>query len=197
MPKLGAAVMIILAGTLALSGTPTYQRPVENIEDWGKIVASRQDKVSPVVLGEWLIEERPGLRVIDLRDPAYFARFNIKGSENIAMPELLTKQGIAKLSPKGAHVLVSRDGVDAAQAWVILRGLGYEAYILDGGVEGWVSEILEGRETQDEDLAAKVYALKEKFLGDGAAIGSAPPPPPPTIAAPAAPTARKKKAGGC
>jgi cell division septation protein DedD len=95
-------------------------------------------------------------------------------------------------------VLVCQDGVKAAQAWVVLRGKGFQAYILDGGLEGWVEQVLEDREIKDPDLAARVYALKEKFLGDGAAIGSDPPPPPPVVEAPAVPRpAKKKKAGGC
>lgn len=196
-PKVGGAVLIVLAGSLALMGTPTYQMPVKNVEDWGKIVASHSDRITPVELGEWIVEKRPGMRIIDVRDEAYFTRFAIDGSENIPLAQLLTRPGISRLSPKGPHILVSKDGVEAAQAWVVLRGMGYEAYILDGGLEGWVSQVLEGKGVQDPDLAAKVFALKEKFLGNGAAIGSAPPPPPPVAAAPVAPRGKKKKSGGC
>ncbi|MFH0882243.1 MAG: rhodanese-like domain-containing protein [bacterium] len=196
-PKVGGTVLIVLAGSLALMGTPTYQLPVKHVEDWGRIVASHSDQISPIELGEWIVEKRPGMRIIDVRDAANFTRYAIDGSENIPLAELLTKAGIARLSPKGPHILVSRDGVEAAQAWVVLRGMGYEAYILDGGLEGWVSQVLEGKDVQDPDLAAKVYALKEKFLGNGASVGSAPPPPSPVAVTPVVPTTKKKKSGGC
>lgn len=197
-PKLGAALLIVLAGTLALMGKPTYLAPVENVEGWGKIVAEGRDRIDPVTVGEWLVEERPGVRVIDVRPQASFARYSIPGSENMPLEQLLTKQGLRRLSLRGIHVLVSEDGSRAAQAWVVLRGMGYEAYIMNDGLHGWVEQVLEERDDiNDYDVAMKVHALREAFLGDGAAVGSAPPPPPPVETPAAPPTRKKKKAGGC
>ena len=53
--------------------------------------------------------------------------------------------------------------------------MGYEAYILEGGIQSWVDQILTPNDKPNETyngqmLAAKVKALREHYLGDG--IGS-------------------------
>jgi rhodanese-related sulfurtransferase len=198
-PKLGAVILLVAAGALILMGKPTYFAPVNSVEEWNEFIASGEDRVDPMTLAEWLVEERPGLHVIDIRPEMEFTRYAIKGSENIPFRELLTRDGLDLLDKHGVHVLVSEDGLHAGQAWVILRGMGYEAYVLEGGAQAWVEQILEGKSAESHpDLALKVHALREHFLGSGAAIGSAPPPAPPLSApAPSTPKRGKKKAGGC
>lgn len=196
-PKLGAVLLIVFAGSLALMGSPTYLAPVKSVEDWGKIVKSGRDRVAPLTVGEWIVEKRPDVRIIDVRSKEQFDRYAIPGSENLPLDQLFTKDGIARLSKKGTHVLVCKDGSRAAEAWVVLRGMGYDAYVMDGGLQSFVDQVLEKKEDQPQDVAMKVFALREKFLGNGAAVGSAPPPPPPVAAAPVAAPRHKKKAGGC
>jgi len=197
-PKIGAAILLVMAGTLALMGDPAKQTPVKSLDEWGTMVANGEDFISPLELSEWMVAEKPGLKVIDVRTPDYYNRYHIDGAVNVPFTELVSNDGLDKLLKSGTHVLVCNDGVRAGQAWVILRGLGYEAYVLKGGTEGFVEQILEGKAAEENpDLAMKVFALKEKFLGGGAAIGSAPPPPPPVAAAASSAPKRKKKSGGC
>lgn len=198
-PKLGAAVLLVAAAALILMGNPAYFAPVNSVEEWNEFIVSGEDRVDPMTLAEWLMDERPGLRVIDIRPEAEFARYSIKGSENIPLIDLLTRDGLDLLDEQGVYVLVCEVGVQASEVWVILRGMGYEAYILEGGTEAWVEQILEGKAAEQKpDLALKVHALREHFLGSGAAIGSAPPPPPPASApAPSGKKRGKKKKGGC
>ena len=198
-PKLGAVVLLVAAAALILMGKPAYFAPVNSVEEWNEFIASGEDRIAPMTLAEWLVEDRPGLRVIDIRPEAEFTRYSIKGSENIPIRQLLTRDGLDLLDEYGVHVLVSEDGLQAGQAWVMLRGLGFEAYILEGGAQAWVEQVLEGKAAESRpDLALKVHALREHFLGSGAALGSAPPPPPPAAApAPAGKKQGKKKEGGC
>ena len=198
-PKLGAAVLLVAAGALILMGNPSYYAPVNSVEEWNEFIASGEDRIDPMTLADWLVEDHPGSHVIDIRPEAEFTRYAIKGSENIPMKELLTRDGLERLDKQGMYVLVSQDGLQAGQAWVMLRGLGYEAYILEGGAQAWVEQILEGKSAESHpDLALKVHALREHFLGSGAAIGSAPPPlPPASTPAPSVKRHKKKKKGGC
>ncbi|MBZ0265189.1 rhodanese-like domain-containing protein [bacterium] len=199
LPKLGAAVLILFAGVLALMGNPTYLTPVQSVSEWGDMVTAGMDRVSPLTVSEWIVEDVPGMRIIDVRPQELFARFALPESENIPFDQLMGKAGLSQLSKHGKHVLVCKDGVRASQAWVVLRGMGYECYVLDGGANAWVDQILEGNAVDENpDLALKVHALREEFLGDGAAIGSAPPPPPaPAPVSIPAGGMKKKKSGGC
>jgi rhodanese-related sulfurtransferase len=197
-PKIGAAILLVLAGTLALMGDPSKQTPIKSLDEWGALVSNGEDFISPMELSEWMMAETPGLKIVDVRTPDYYNRYHIDGAENLPFTDLVAEGGLDNLQKSGTHVLVCNDGVRAGQAWVILRGLGYEAYVLKGGTEAFVEQILEGKAAEENpDLALRVFALQEKFLGGSAAIGSAPPPPPPVASAPTSAPKRKKKSGGC
>lgn len=198
-PKLGAALLLVLAGALALTGTPRQLAPVASVEEWGELVASGEDRVDPLTLSEWMIEDKPGLEIIDVRSPQQFARWAIPGSVNLPLEELLSADGLDRLPKSGTLVLVCGNGSRSSEAWVVLRGLGYDALTLEGGAQRFVEVVLEGKTgSADPDLAMKVFALREHLLGGSAALGAAPPPAP----APAAPAVKKthrkkKKSGGC
>ncbi len=202
----GAAVLIVAAFALMLTGTPTKRTPVAFTEEIAGIVSLGDDRVSPVELAEWIVGAKPEVRLIDVRSAEDYEMYHIEGSINIPFTQLLTRDGLARLSKLNKNALICGDGANAAKAWVVLRSKGYEAYILDGGVKAWVDQILTpGDKTDDSyngrQLAAKVQALREHFLGDESGkldlnkSESQPEPPPPAVKPPV--QRRKKVAGGC
>ena len=206
---LGSVVLLVFAGTLALTGTPSGVTPLMAAEELSGIALSGEDKLNPVVLGEWIIEEKKDFVIIDLRSPFEFSDFNIPGSQNIPFPNLMTKQGIDMLPRAKKVILVSSDGTRAGQAWVVLRGKGFNALILDGGAKGWWDNVMTPATVQNPDekfdtveYSAKLRVMREKFSGSGNVLSapqdrgqtSAPPPPPiPSGGG----SAKKKKSGGC
>jgi rhodanese-related sulfurtransferase len=197
-PKVGAAVMILLASVMALMGSPTTNAPLKTTENLGELISYGDDKISPVELSEMIIEEEPGLYVVDIRDEGEFALASIANSINMPISTLLSNDGIDELPPNGKIILICGDGTRSSQAWVVLRSKGFDTYLLDGGINGWVT-MLEGtpEETQPH-LAARLNAIRSHFLGGPGLSDSAPVvAAAPIKAAPKNKKKRKKKEGGC
>lgn len=74
--------------------------------------------------------------IVDIRPPALYANGHIAGSMNIPFPTLVP--GMEKI-PKGKKVAVvcSLD-TNSAFAVALLHMWGFDAWIVDGGVPGWV-----------------------------------------------------------
>ncbi len=197
-PKVGAVILLVSASIIALMGQPTAKTPLTNIEEVGAIVSYGDDKVSPIELSEWIIADQPGLNIVDVRSGEEFVQFAVPKSINIPFVTLMSQYGLDMLYKSGKTVLVCGDGINASKAWVVLRSKGYEAYILDGGLEGWL-DYLNPSEQPEPELAAKINAFKSHVYGGGSGIVSETPSSS-TPASPAPPPANKRKkkvAGGC
>jgi len=104
-----------------------------------RMVAAQEDHVSALQLARWIRDRRPGLRVIDVRSPAEFARFSIPTAENMPIEHV-----------PGAHfrddetvVLYSEGGAHAAQAWVFLKAAGVRnVMFVAGGLGDWFDEVM-------------------------------------------------------
>gem|GEM_PF-992110 len=206
---IGAAILLVSAGILALTGIPGSSAPLKTAEDVSKIALAEEDKIDPALLGEWIIEKKNDFVVVDLRSPIDFADFNIPGSVNIPFVSLMTKEGMNALPKAKKIVLAASDEARAGQAWMVLRGRGTQVFLIKGGILGWWNKVMTPVSVQGEMLnsadaaeyAAKLKVMRE-VLGGGGGIssGAAPETPvtiPPPVSAPAGGGAKKKKAGGC
>jgi rhodanese-related sulfurtransferase len=202
-----AAGLVAVAVVVMLMGKPSSLMPLKSTMDIGTIAQYGEDRIDPYTLGNWIISGHGDFRVVDLRQPADFSEYSIPASVNIPFTSLMTKNGIDQLPKYEKIVLVCGDGSRSGQAWTVLRSQGYEAYILSGGVKGWMRSIMTPLSAQDVDFsdidpavfAAKLKAMREHFTGSSAEIGvageaiDAPPPPPPPVNQ----ARKKKKSGGC
>jgi rhodanese-related sulfurtransferase len=102
-------------------------------------IARQQGRIAPAELAGWIVEGRADYRLIDVRDEKAYAAYHIPTAENVPLAAL-ADSGL----PRDAKtVLCDEDGVQAAQAWVVLAGRGYRgASTLAGGVRGWKDEVL-------------------------------------------------------
>ncbi len=93
-------------------------------------VAREEDHVTLVELSQWIRDRKPGLRLIDVRTPAEFAKGHFPRAENIPIESIPT----AAFNPTDTIVLLSEGGAHAAQAWVFLqlRGLRSVYFLRDG-----------------------------------------------------------------
>ncbi len=205
--RIGAALLVVLAGVIALMGKPPHLTPIRSAEELGAISAYGEDRITPLTLAEWVISQTGDYQIVDLRNPQDYAEYHIEGAVNIPFVSLFTDEGLQRIADYEKIVLVCTDGTRSAQAWTWLRSRGYEVYILQGGIKGWFRQVITPVSAQDQDLtdidpheyAAKLKAIKEHFTGTPGDLGisapssAAPPPPPP----PVAPKRHKKKSGGC
>lgn len=177
-------------------------------------MATGADQVEPRDLAAWILGGRADYRLIDIRPAETFAASAIPTSENIPVAGLLE----AGLARNEKLLIVGEDGVQSAQAWLLLRANGYRStYLLTGGIAGWrdqvVSPVLAENPTPEQKAendkltaiaayfggqpraAAGAVASGFSRTGEAAAVAA------PSVAPPAAPKAaprpapRKKKEG--
>lgn len=97
------------------------------------------ERVSPTALADWVIQGRADYRLIDLRDAEAYAEYHLPSAESVPLPSLPELEAF----PTDRIVVYSEGDLQAAQAWMLLKGRGYRSVAtLAGGVEGWKNEVL-------------------------------------------------------
>lgn len=76
------------------------------------------------------------LVILDIRPPSHYNNGHIKGALHIPMPMIVDKMDMIPRDKKIAVVCA----LDTNSAFVVavLRMFGYDAWVVDGGVPGWV-----------------------------------------------------------
>jgi rhodanese-related sulfurtransferase len=160
--RLLAAAAIVLAVLAAAVGAP--EAPVRvaanDVDDGARADLFPARKVDPIQLAAWIREGARELRVLDLRgDSAYRAR-HVPSAEaaDFAILDTLPRRAEATV------VLYTNDDVRDAQAWANLTARGHvDAYVLDGGMDAWLEEVMEP--VLRGDSADYVAALSRYFGG--------------------------------
>jgi len=115
---------------------------VDHLDQVAQVVARHEDRVSADQLAHWIIEDKKGFVLIDVRPAKDYAKDHINGARNLAVPELFSPEQ-QKTLPKNRQVIVYSQGSEtAAQAVVLLRLAGYNANLLLGGYNFWSRHVL-------------------------------------------------------
>jgi hypothetical protein len=136
--------LAILAGLLGfialLIGNPTNKNVIDvNAKEMALATVKNQDRIDVMTLADWLIKENADYTLVDLRSEKEFGEYNIPGSVNIPVGDVLSSE----LTRNQKVLLYGNDDVTSAQAWFILKSANYKAvYILNGGMNAWKNEIL-------------------------------------------------------
>lgn len=97
---------------------------------------------------------------IDIRTPKEFDGYHIENAQNIPFDRLLDDEHTEFLKNDQMKVLYGSTSVGSNAAWMILSQYGYDnLYVLDGGVQDWISEV----ETKDVFRDAPVTDETAKF----------------------------------
>jgi sulfur-carrier protein adenylyltransferase/sulfurtransferase len=109
-------------------------------------------------VAKMLVSKDPSVQLIDVRDPEEFAKFNLPGSVNIPLKNILNKEHTDVLNQEiKKNIFYSNGTIYANQAWLLTRRLGYKnSYILNGGLNRWVETIMRPEKT-------KMTASKEEY----------------------------------
>ncbi|HEX9187294.1 MAG TPA: rhodanese-like domain-containing protein [Vicinamibacteria bacterium] len=207
--KLG--VLAVALGALAAFANVAPGHTVKvNARELLTGVARAEDHVTPQELAAWIIEGRADYRLVDIRDEKAFAEYHIPTAQNVPLPTILD----GSLSRADKIVLYGDGGIHAAQAWMVLKGMGYtRVYTLLEGLDAWKDDVLfpvmPPSPTADEQARFERAAQVAKYFGGqpraAAAPGAAPMAlpaqaampavAPPTLPAGAGSGPRKKREG--
>ena len=213
-PVRGFALAFLGLGGIALfSGSP-YRSAFARVDtkQLALDAASAADHVTVTQLADWIIAGRNDYLLVDVREAQEFATYTIPGATNIPLAALT--HDFARRNER--IVFFSDGGVHSAQAWFLIRSLGFPSVsMLRGGLEEWKDGVLypqapaAGASAMDQIDFAKRAAVAKYFGGAarGADSTSANPAAPalpkltaPVPAVPApdkAPPVKKKKKEGC
>jgi len=169
-------------------------------------VKGRQQFFSPDELADKLINKDPSIQLIDVRDQSDFEKFSLPGAINIPLSDLLSDQYADVLNQDvKMNILYSNGTLEANQAWMITRQLGYENnFVLEGGLNYWVETIMNPAKpastAPNEELAR--YDFRQAAgaaLGGGGAVPLVAPADQGAGAKPALikKPGKKKASGGC
>jgi len=172
---------------------------------------NESNQVSATQLADWLIEGRNDYLLIDVRENTEFAQYHIPGAVNVPMATL--SLDLARRNER--IVFYSNSDLHAAQAWLLLRSLGFQSVsVLVGGLDQWKSCVLfppvppADAPPKDQIEFAKRAAIAKFFGGTVQGVQSIISPSAPALPkltaplpavvpsdAPTAPTPKKKKEG--
>ncbi|MEZ5072713.1 MAG: rhodanese-like domain-containing protein [Bacteroidales bacterium] len=173
-------------------------------EDLLEYVNSGMQYFSPDEVAHMVVTKDPSLVLIDVRSSAEYEKFHLPGAINIPLSSLLDEEWEAYLNQGLRYnVFYSTGTVNANQAWMLTRQLGYKNnYVLQGGLNYWVETIMNPEKpastSPDEEIAK--YDFRQgasQALGGGSVVEATAGNPAPELPK-IAPRPQKKKAqGGC
>ena len=160
--RLLAAAAIVLAVLAAIVGAPAAPSQVaaSSIGDGERSDVFVARTVDAIQLAAWIREGARDLRVLDLRGDSAYRERHVPSAEAADFARLDT---LAR-RPDATVVLYTNDDVRDAQALANLAARGHEhAYVLDGGMDAWLDEVMEP--VLRGDSADYVAALSRYFGG--------------------------------
>jgi len=197
--KLG--VLALALGALAVFANVAPGHTVTlNAKELLTGVERQEDHVTPAELAAWIIEGRNDYRLVDVRNEKAFAEYHIPTAENVPLATVTD----GTLGRTDKIVLYGDGGIHAAQAWMVLKGRGFQrVYTLLEGLDAWKDDVLfpvvPQSPTAEQQAQFERAAQVAKFFGGqpraAAAPGSEPMALPtqalaPTVAPPTLPAAR-------
>lgn len=190
---------LILAAVPANTTHPYKLSPKDLLE----YVNSGMQYFSPDEVANMIVSKDPSLVLIDVRSEHDYEKYHLPGAINIPLSSLLEDQWKDYIDQDLRYnVFYSNGTVNANEAWMLTRQLGYpNNYVLQGGLNYWVETIMNPEKpsstSPDEEIAR--YNFRKgagQALGGGADVETSDQPAPelPKIA----PRPKKKRVqGGC
>lgn len=107
-------------------------------------IKSGQQFISPEEVADMIVQKDPSFQLIDVRNADDFAKFSLPGAINIPLESILNEEFEETLNQElKTNIFYSNSNLDANEAWMLLRQLGYENnYVLMGGLNFWFEAIM-------------------------------------------------------
>ncbi len=140
-PARGLMAGLLVLGFIALVAGDPYRgnRTVLDTKHLALLVSSKQDQVTVEDLADRIIRGENTYTLLDVRDAESYQRYHIPTARNVPVAEWE-----AGLIPRNESIILYSDGgVHAAQVWFLMQAQGYSSvYLLQGGIDAWIDEIL-------------------------------------------------------
>lgn len=159
--KFAVGLLLVLGLLLAISPAGTRVSTMMTPEEVASSIASRSDQVTAEDLSSWIINKNPDLVIVDIRSSEAFNRYHIPGAINIPLAKLFDEKSKEILDSDNVVVLYSNGDMHASEAWVLLKQLNIDCYVLLGGLNYWAEAILNPK--HPTDLAADSEILRYQF----------------------------------
>jgi len=204
-PRLYLALIVVPLGMIMAAIPQNTTHPYKLTPDeLLEHVNSGMQYFAPDEVADKIINKDPSLLLIDVRSEDEYEKFHLPGAISIPLSSLLEEQWKDYLNQDlRFNVFYSNSTVNANQAWMLTRQLGYQNnYVLQGGLNYWVETIM--NPTPPESTSPNEEIAKYDFrkgagqaLGGGALIEAASSQVAPELPK-IAPRPRKKRVqGGC
>ncbi len=177
-PRLYLALFIIPLGLILAAVPADTTHPYKlSPEDLLEHVNSGMQYFSPDEVAQMIVSKDPSLLLVDVRSEDEYEKYHLPGAINVPLSSLLEEQWKDYLNQDLRYnVFYSNSTVNANQAWMLTRQLGYQNnYVLQGGLNYWVETIL--NPTPPESTSPNEEIAKYDFrkgagqaLGGGAAV---------------------------
>jgi rhodanese-related sulfurtransferase len=144
-PRLYLAFFLIPLGLIMAAIPQNTTHPYKlTPEELLEHVNSGMQYVSPDEVADMIINKDPSLLIIDVRSQDEYEKFHLPGAMNIPLSSLLEDQWKDYLNQDTRlNVFYSNGTVNANQAWMLTRQLGYQNnYVLQGGLNYWAETIM-------------------------------------------------------
>lgn len=157
-------LMLILAfGTFFLT-KPREPRQIEPQELLREIVQPTRF-VSTDEVAKMIIRKDPSLEIIDVRSTEEFEQFALPNSVNIPLDSILNKSSLSYFGIPGTKVVfICNDDIQADQAWVLTKRLGFKStYVMTGGLNRWMETIIQPKEPSEDAPSSEfdLYTLRK------------------------------------
>jgi rhodanese-related sulfurtransferase len=144
-PGIAALILVVAAGGLLVIPRQPQTPGAGAIAGIGRPLfraARAEDYIGPLDVSERLMKGEEGLLPVDLRPPAAYERFHMRGAVNVPLESLENRAGI-ELPRNRPIVLIDDMFPRTLQAWMQLRHRGWkEVRMLSGGLQGFWRECL-------------------------------------------------------
>ena len=168
------AIVAIAGGALAvIAGNPSRDTHGSvNVTELAHIVEHEEDHVTAVELARWIRDNKPRLRILDIRSDSEFTDFHVPSATRVPLGEIARMP----LDTTATYVLYSEGGTHAAQGWFLLRARGAQrSYFLRGGLYEWLDQVMNPRVPSSMPQAQRdsIRALTMWFGGKMEVVDSA------------------------
>jgi len=177
-PRVFLALFIIPLGLVIAAVPPNKTKPYKLTADelLGE-VNTRTQYISPETVADMIVNKDPSLQLIDVRSKDEFEKFSLPGSVNVPLADLLSDEYTDILNQETRmNVFYSNSTLNANEAWMITRQLGYSNnYVLEGGLNYWFDTIMNPQKpastSSDEEFAKYDFRNSAgQALGGGAVV---------------------------
>jgi len=157
-------LMLILAiGTLFLIN-PKELKQIEPQELLREIIQPTR-YVTTDQVAKMIIQKDPSLELIDVRSTEDFNKFSLPNSINIPLDSLFDSNNLTSFGIHGTKVVfISNDDIQADQAWILTKRLGYNStYVMTGGLNRWIETIIQPTKPSEDEshTAFETYSLRK------------------------------------